>query len=117
MRREFPDAIDIFGAEKLRVQFGPNYPQPAPLVTVKCFPHTVNNSVIVGDAAHAIVPFYGQGMNAGMEDIEVLMEMYDSIGELKPAMEKYGTERPPDAHAIADLALYNYIEMRDLVTR
>ena len=56
-------------------------------------------------------------MNAGMEDIEVLMEMYDSMGSIKDAMNKYGTERPPDAHAIADLALYNYIEMRDLVTR
>lgn len=56
-------------------------------------------------------------MNAGMEDIEVLMEMYDKSGSLKESMVKYGTERPPDAHAIADLALYNYIEMRDLVTR
>ena len=60
MRREFPDAIDIFGADNLKVQFGPTYPKALPLVTVRCFPHTVNNSVIVGDAAHAIVPFYGQ---------------------------------------------------------
>ena len=56
-------------------------------------------------------------MNAGMEDIEVLMEMYDKNGSLKESMVKYGTERPPDAHAIADLALYNYIEIRVLVTR
>ena len=46
MRREFPDSIDIFGEENLRVQFGPTYPKALPLVTVKCFPHTVQNSVI-----------------------------------------------------------------------
>ena len=77
----------------------------------------MSNSVIVGDASHAIVPFYGQGMNAGMEDIETLFGFYeDNQKDLKKAMEIYGVERPKDAHAIADLALYNYIEMRDLVT-
>ena len=44
-----------------------------PMISVKSAPHSVDNTVIVGDAAHAIVPFYGQGMNAGMEDIAVLM--------------------------------------------
>ena len=43
------------------------------MISVKSAPHSVDNTVIVGDAAHAIVPFYGQGMNAGMEDIAVLM--------------------------------------------
>ena len=77
----------------------------------------MSNSVIVGDASHAIVPFYGQGMNAGMEDIETLFGFYETNNKnLKKAMEIYGVERPKDAHAIADLALYNYIEMRDLVT-
>ena len=75
------------------------------------------NSLIVGDAAHAIVPFYGQGMNAGMEDIAVLLDTYEAEGNLKKAIEKVGQTRPADAHAIADFALYNYIEMRDLVRR
>ena len=117
MRRKFPDTIELFGEENLRKQFGPGSLKALPLVTVKCSPHQVGNSVIVGDAAHAIVPFYGQGMNAGMEDIEVLMETYEADGSLKSAMKHYGQDRPKDAHAIADLALYNYIEMRDLVTR
>merc|ERR1712241_273724 len=116
MRREFPDTIELFGEENLRAQFGPGSLKALPLVTVKCSPHQVGNSIIVGDAAHAIVPFYGQEMNAGMEDIEVLMETYEAKGSLKSAMVHYGQDRPKDAHAIADLALYNYIEMRDLVT-
>ena len=88
-----------------------------PLVTVKCSPHNYSNSVLVGDASHAIVPFYGQGMNAGMEDIEVLYKIYEENGnDIHKAIEIFGQERPKDAHAIADLALYNYIEMRDLVT-
>merc|ERR1712203_1344890 len=106
MRREFPDTIELFGEENLRAQFGPGSLKALPLVTVKCSPHQVGNSVIVGDAAHAIVPFYGQGMNAGMEDIEVLMETYGAKGSLKNAMAHYGQDRPKDAHAIADLALY-----------
>ena len=100
------------------------------MISVKTSPHSVDNTVIVGDAAHAIVPFYGQGMNAGMEDIAVLMgisssrawiyrflDTYAKHGDLKSAMKEYGLFRPKDAHAIADLAMYNYIEMRDLVTR
>lgn len=116
MQREFPSAIPIFGEENLRKQFGPDSLKALPLVTVKCSPHNWSNSVIVGDASHAIVPFYGQGMNAGMEDIEVLYKIYEKTGSLQDALEVYGEERPKDAHAIADLALYNYIEMRDLVT-
>ena len=46
------------------------------MISVKTSPHSVDNTVIVGDAAHAIVPFYGQGMNAGMEDIAVLMGVF-----------------------------------------
>ena len=49
-----------------------------PMISVKTSPHSVDNTVIVGDAAHAIVPFYGQGMNAGMEDIAVLMGISSS---------------------------------------
>ena len=72
----------------------------------------------MGDSAHAIVPFYGQGMNAGMEDVAVLVDIYnENNGNLTKSIAQYGLERPKNAHAIADLAMYNYIEMRDLVRR
>lgn len=85
------------------------------LVTVKCFPWTFDNRVgLIGDAAHAIVPFYGQGMNCGFEDCVVLnglMEKHnDAWDRIFP---EYQALRKPDADAIADLAVGNFIEMRD----
>jgi len=121
MMREFPDSVPIFGEQEVLDQFGPGTRPGLPMVSIKTSPHAVKNSIIVGDAAHAIVPFYGQGMNAGMEDMAVLMDLYDAERSesetkcLKSVIKKYGEVRPKDAHAIAELALYNYIEMRDLV--
>lgn len=85
------------------------------LVTVKCFPWTFDNSIaLIGDAAHAIVPFYGQGMNCGFEDCVVLNEL---IGKHNHDWDKilndYQNLRKPDGDAIADLAIANFIEMRD----
>merc|ERR1712011_7389 len=90
-----------------------------PLVSVKCFPyHVSSSSVIMGDAAHAMVPFYGQGMNCGMEDVLVLKDMLQRFpGDRKRAFEEYSKHRNPDAEAMCDLAMYNYIEMRDLTAR
>ncbi|MFZ1527519.1 MAG: NAD(P)/FAD-dependent oxidoreductase [Ferruginibacter sp.] len=87
------------------------------LVTVKCFPWTRgDNFALIGDAAHAIVPFFGQGMNCGFEDCSVLNELIDTHKEdwnkILPAYEQL---RKPDADAIADLALNNFVEMRDKV--
>jgi kynurenine 3-monooxygenase len=70
-------------------------------------------AVLVGDAAHAIVPFHGQGMNAAMESARALhRHMAASPGDLATAFRDYERERKPDADAIADMALQNYIEMR-----
>ena len=85
------------------------------LVTVKCFPWTFDNRIaLIGDAAHAIVPFFGQGMNCGFEDCVVLNELIDKHKEdwnsIFPAYEQL---RKPDADAIADLAIANFVEMRD----
>ena len=88
------------------------------LVTIKCFPWSYNGSaLLIGDACHAVVPFYGQGMNAGFEDITVLDQMLENFDgdnweELFKAFER---SRKPNADAIADLAVMNFIEMRDKV--
>jgi len=80
--------------------------------------HYNNQFCLVGDAAHAIVPFFGQGMNASFEDCEVLMHCLDEAqGNWDMVCEKYSLLRKVDGHAIADMAIENYIEMRDLVTR
>lgn len=83
---------------------------------VKCYPWVRNKTLLIGDAAHAIVPFYGQGMNAGFEDCRILAEMLeefdDDWSKVLPAFQE---SRKPDADAIATLALDNFIEMRDLV--
>lgn len=71
--------------------------------------------VLIGDAAHAIVPFYGQGMNCGFEDCTVFSEMHDAAnGNWDGLFDAYSEERVPEGNAILDLALDNYIEMRDL---
>ena len=72
-----------------------------------------DKAVLVGDAAHAIVPFHGQGMNAAMESARALhRHMAESPDDLAAAFRDYERERKPDADAIADMALQNYIEMR-----
>lgn len=85
------------------------------LVTVRCNPWNCEDKImLMGDAAHAIVPFYGQGMNAGFEDCSVFYEMFDKFEDREELFKAYSDMRAPDGSAIADLALYNYIEMRDL---
>lgn len=87
------------------------------LVTVRCSPWQQNGTaVLLGDAAHAIVPFYGQGMNAGFEDCRVLDELIErSDGDLKGVFEAFSKSRIENADVIADLAIQNFIEMRDSV--
>lgn len=88
----------------------------ASLMIVRCFPWTRNGKVaLIGDASHAIVPFYGQGMNSGFEDCTVLSRLMDQYGDDWDALFKaYEIERKPDGDAIADLAMRNFVEMRDL---
>jgi kynurenine 3-monooxygenase len=88
------------------------------LVTIRCFPWKYNRTCLIGDAAHAIVPFYGQGMNCGFEDVKELDEILDATSEnWEVALDKFQHQRKPNSDAILDLALYNYIEMRDLSGR
>lgn len=112
-QRYFPDVVPLI--PDLEAQF---FKHPVgTLVTNKCYPWVLNHTALVGDAAHAIVPFYGQGMNAGFEDCSLLDELLDQYGTLEEALPHYQTIRKPNADAIAELALQNFIEMRDLVAR
>jgi len=112
----FSDTISLIGRERLVTDFTEN--RALPMISVKCFPYNVGaTTVIMGDAAHAMVPFYGQGMNCGMEDCLVLNEMIDTYPDLGKALDEYSKKRNPDAEAMVDLAFYNYIEMRDLVNK
>jgi kynurenine 3-monooxygenase len=86
------------------------------LVTVRCFPWVKNNTLLIGDAAHAVVPFYGQGMNCGFEDCRVLNSILTGNNEdWRKTLSEFEKIRKPDADAISELALRNFIEMRDLV--
>jgi kynurenine 3-monooxygenase len=77
-----------------------------------------NQYCIIGDAAHTVVPFFGQGMNASFEDCEVFMQCLDEAqGNWDGVCEKYSSYRKADGHAIAKMAIENYVEMRDLVTQ
>ena len=88
----------------------------AALAIVRCYPWTHGVTALMGDAAHATVPFYGQGMNAGFEDCTVLSELMKKHNEDWPAIfEEYSRERKPDGDALQDLSLDNYYVMRDYV--
>lgn len=89
----------------------------ASLVTVKCFPWIRDDKfALIGDAAHAMVPFFGQGMNAGFEDCSVLNSLIDKHSEnWRDILAEYQQLRKPDGDAICDLALNNFVEMRDKV--
>jgi kynurenine 3-monooxygenase len=84
-------------------------------VTVRCSPWSRGTAVLIGDAAHAIVPFFGQGMNAGFEDCTILMDILDREPRWERAFAELSRARKPDADAIADLAVENFVEMRDKV--
>jgi len=109
--REFPDAKALM--PNLTKEFFEN--PTGNLGTVKCYPwSTFGKTLIMGDAAHAIVPFYGQGMNASFEDVVVLdkfIEKYE--GDWETIFSEFQKERKIDADAIADLAIDNFYEMKE----
>lgn len=129
--RCFPGVTALISGQDLISSFNAN--PHLPLISLKCKPyHYDSSAVIVGDAAHAMVPFYGQGMNAGMEDVRIFFSILDKHAEMdesnsplgespaspepmlqrSQALAEYSAVRAADAYAINDLALQNYVEMR-----
>ncbi|WP_452222582.1 FAD-dependent oxidoreductase [Lacinutrix chionoecetis] len=111
--KEFPDALELM--PNLLDDFFEN--PTAPLGTVKCSPwHYKGNTLLMGDSAHAIVPFYGQGMNASFEDVVEFDKVLDkNLGSWEAIFETYEKNRKKDTDAIADLAIDNFHEMKDHV--
>ncbi|KAG2158353.1 FAD/NAD(P)-binding domain-containing protein [Suillus bovinus] len=134
-QNHFPDALSLLGEDKLLKDFEKN--PRSPLITTKLTPyHYKDRCVILGDAAHSMVPFYGQGLNSGLEDVRVLLTLLQeecvvprrtipNSGDpgsdftdqrLAKALSRYSANRHEDAVAICELAMDNYIEMRHSVT-
>jgi kynurenine 3-monooxygenase len=90
----------------------------SPLMVVRCKPWTYKGKVmLVGDAAHATVPFYGEGMNAGFEDAKVFMDLLEELGDadMHSVLNSYTAARENNGKALVDLSMRNFVEMRDLV--
>lgn len=111
-KANFPDALDLM--PNLKEDYFEN--PTSSLITIRCKPWNYKNNVmLIGDASHAIVPFYGQGMNSGFEDcneFDKLLKKHD--GQLSEAMfSEFSASRIPNTNAIAEMAVENYLEMRD----
>jgi kynurenine 3-monooxygenase len=111
-QKRFPDAIPLM--PDLVDNFFAN-PTGA-MVTTKCSPWHLGRALLLGDAAHAIVPFFGQGINCGFEDCTRLLELLDRHGEdWKRVFSAFEDTRKINTDAIADMAVENFAEMRDRV--
>jgi kynurenine 3-monooxygenase len=111
--REFPDVVPL-----MPTLLQDYYRNPVGnLGTVKCFPWNAGGkALLLGDSAHAVVPFYGQGMNCAFEDVRVLDELIGKLGiNWERVYAEYGDVRKPNTDAIADMAEENFYEMRDAV--
>jgi kynurenine 3-monooxygenase len=131
---EGADSFDrLSDADSLRAFFQAHYPDAIPalgdgfaeelatspvgvLGTVRCHPwHRGDKALLIGDAAHAVVPFFGQGLNCGLEDCALFDGLLDEGGLTEDVFAEYDRLRKPNGDAIADMALENFVEMRDKV--
>eukprot|EP00299_Pterocystis_sp_00344_P007949 c2813_g1_i1.p1 GENE.c2813_g1_i1~~c2813_g1_i1.p1 ORF type:complete len:478 (+),score=118.33 c2813_g1_i1:33-1436(+) len=112
----YPDAIELLGGLDRLLHQWTHHPVGI-LGTVRCAPWNVGSKLmLIGDAAHGIVPFFGQGCNCGFEDILEFSQMLEKNGgDLAKSFAEFGETRKPNSDAIADLALENFVEMRDRV--
>jgi kynurenine 3-monooxygenase len=111
--KHFPDVLPLM--PKLAENFFAN--PVGSMVTIKCSPwHHDGRAVLLGDAAHAIVPFFGQGLNCSFEDCTILLGLLDCHGPQWPLIfDEFEAARKANTDAIADLAVENFVEMRDRV--
>jgi kynurenine 3-monooxygenase len=126
--------VELDGPEEVRFFFQSQFPSAVPLLpdlekdffanpagelgTVRSYPYHYKDKVLLlGDAAHAVVPFHGQGMNCAFEDCVELDRILDECdNDWRAAFASFSKQRKPNCDAIADMALENYLEMRDSVT-
>jgi kynurenine 3-monooxygenase len=111
--KDFPDTLTLIPDVLKEFENNPT----GKLGTVKCYPWAYKgNTLLLGDSSHAIVPFYGQGMNASFEDVFVFDSVLNQFeGDWTTVFSEFQKQRKIDADAIADLAIDNYYEMRDHV--
>ncbi|XP_062573108.1 kynurenine 3-monooxygenase-like [Saccostrea cucullata] len=116
-KQHFPDALPLVGEQNLRKSFSSW--RPCPMITIKCLPyHVGDKALIMGDAAHAMLPFLAQGVNSGFEDCMILNDILDQHKDnFATALPEYTKRRYKDAHAVCDLTIYNFLEMRSLVNK
>lgn len=113
-KEHFPDAVPFMPT--LLDDFNNN--PTSSLITTKVYPWIYKGeAALIGDAAHAVVPFYGQGLNAGFEDITILNDLLkdNNTPDWAEVLKAYQSQRKDNADALAELAYLNFIEMRDLV--
>ncbi|MDC3366508.1 FAD-dependent monooxygenase [Flavobacteriaceae bacterium] len=112
-KKEFPDALSLIPDVLKEFENNPT----GKLGTIKCYPWSYKgNTLLLGDSSHAIVPFYGQGMNASFEDVYVFDNVLNQFeGDWLTVFSEFQKQRKIDTDAIADLAIDNYYEMRDHV--
>ena len=112
-KKDFPDALSLIPDVLKEFENNPT----GKLGTVKCYPWSYKgNTLLLGDSSHAIVPFYGQGMNASFEDVYVFDNVLNQFeGDWLTVFSEFQKQRKIDTDAIADLAIDNYYEMRDHV--
>ena len=111
--KTFPDALALMPNLEKEYKKNPT----SSLVTISCYPWCHESNVgLIGDAAHSMVPFFGQGMNCGFEDVRILDEVIDKNQEdWTNILADYQESRKPNTDAIQELARLNFIEMRDLI--
>ena len=112
-KKDFPDTLSLIPDILKEFENNPT----GKLGTVKCYPWSYKgNTLLLGDSSHAIVPFYGQGMNASFEDVYVFDNVLNQFeGDWSTVFSEFQKQRKIDTDAIADLAIDNYSEMRDHV--
>ena len=110
-KKKFPDLVPLI--PDLCEQFFSN--PTSSMAIMRTYPwHVDDKSILIGDAAHATVPFYGQGMNAGFEDCRILDELLDKHNNnFKTCFKEYSQVRKPNGDGVQDLSMHNFIVMRD----